>query len=66
MQQLLKTSEAALILGVSESFLERDRWGDGRIPFIKVGARAVRYRESDLQNYLDKQQRRSTSDKGQS
>ena len=64
MQQLLNTTEAANYLGVSKAFLERDRWAGARIPFIKVGSRAVRYRLSDLDEYLDAQVRRSTSDQG--
>jgi len=61
---LLNTTEAALYLGVSKAFLERDRWAGARIPFIKVGSRAVRYRLSDLDAYLDGRLRRSTSDQG--
>jgi len=61
---LLTTKEAAKYLNVSNAFLERDRWAGARIPFIKVGARSVRYRQSDLETYLDKQVRTSTSDLG--
>ena len=64
MQQLLNTTEAANYLGVSKAFLERDRWAGARIPFIKVGSRAVRYRLRDLDEYLDAHVRRSTSDQG--
>jgi excisionase family DNA binding protein len=60
----MTTKEAATYLGVSMAFLERDRWAGARIPFIKVGSRAVRYRMSDLETYLDGQVRRSTSDMG--
>ena len=63
-QHLLTTREAAQFLGVSNAFLERDRWAGARIPFIKVGSRAVRYRLADLETYLDTQTRRSTSDPG--
>ncbi|SFF21452.1 AlpA family transcriptional regulator [Nitrosomonas sp. Nm166] len=45
---LLTTKQAAQILGVSIAFLERDRWAGARVPFVKVGSRAVRYRYSDL------------------
>ena len=62
--QILTTTEAAEILGVSKAFLERDRWAGARIPFIKVGTRAVRYRLSDLCAYIDKQARLSTSQRG--
>ena len=61
---LLTTTEAASYLGVSKAFLERDRWAGARIPFIKVGTRAVRYRLSDLDTFLDRQVRQSTSDTG--
>ena len=61
---LLTTKEAAKYLGVSKAFLARDRWAGARIPFIKVGSRAVRYRLSDLDAFLDRQVRQSTSDNG--
>lgn len=61
---LLNTAEAARLLGVSKAFLERDRWAGARIPFIRVGARAVRYRREDLERYIEAQIRRSTSDMG--
>lgn len=63
-ERLLTTKEAARFLGVSAAFLERDRWAGARIPFIKVGARAIRYRQADLETYLDAQVRYSTSDTG--
>ncbi len=59
--QLLTTIQAAQVLGVSKAFLERDRWAGARVPFIKVGSRAVRYRLSDLNDYIEKQVRLSTS-----
>jgi excisionase family DNA binding protein len=61
---LLTTSEAAAILGMSKAFLERDRWAGARIPFIKLGARAVRYRLADLDSYIESKVRASTSDQG--
>ena len=59
--QLLKTPQAAQILGVSIAFLERDRWAGARVPYIKVGSRAVRYRMSDLMSYVESRMRISTS-----
>jgi hypothetical protein len=53
--QLLSTPQAAKLLNVSIAFLERDRWAGARIPFVKVGSRAVRYRLDDLQNYINTQ-----------
>lgn len=61
--QLLNTTEAARFLGVSKAFLERDRWAGARIPFIQVGARAVRYRQADLDGYIQGQVRKSTSER---
>jgi excisionase family DNA binding protein len=59
--KIFNTAQAANYLGVSKAFLERDRWAGARIPFIKVGSRAVRYRESDLNAYIEQQIRISTS-----
>lgn len=61
MSKLLSTTQAADYLGVSKAFLERDRWAGARIPFIKIGSRAVRYREIDLIDYIEQQVRHSTS-----
>jgi excisionase family DNA binding protein len=59
--QLLNTKQAANYLSVSNAFLERDRWAGARIPFIKIGSRAVRYRVSDLDAYIESSIRTSTS-----
>lgn len=61
---LLTTSEAAQLLGVSKAFLERDRWAGAKIPFVKVGSRAVRYEETALDEFIRSRTRVSTSDKG--
>ena len=58
---LLTTKQAAQILGVSVAFLERDRWAGARVPFIKIGSRAVRYRLSDLYAYIESCTYHSTS-----
>ena len=60
--QLLNTQQAAEFLGVSIAFLERDRWAGARVPFIKVGSRAVRYQLNDLERYIESCRRRSTSE----
>jgi predicted DNA-binding transcriptional regulator AlpA len=62
--QLLKTKDAAIILGLSKAFLERDRWAGAKVPFIKIGDRAVRYRLEDLNAYIESRTRKSTSDTG--
>jgi excisionase family DNA binding protein len=61
---LMTTHEAAKYLNVSKAFLERDRWSGARIPFIKVGSRAVRYRLADLEAFVEAQIRQSTGDEG--
>ena len=50
--QLLSTPQAAKFLNVSIAFLERDRWAGARVPFVKIGSRAVRYRLDDLEAYI--------------
>ncbi|MDN3711925.1 helix-turn-helix domain-containing protein [Paracoccus cavernae] len=50
--RLLTQKEVAEILGVSEKWIERDRWVERRIPFTKIG-RSVRYRAADLNAYID-------------
>ncbi len=53
MNNLITTKEAARYLGMSEAFLERDRWtGDPQIPFVRVGRRAVRYEREALDAYV--------------
>lgn len=59
---ILNTAEAANYIGVSKAFLERDRWAGAKVPFLKIGLRAVRYRLEDLDNYLNSCERVSTSD----
>jgi predicted DNA-binding transcriptional regulator AlpA len=61
-QRLLNSKQASIYLCVSKAFLERDRWAGARIPFIKIGSRAVRYRLSDLNAYIEQQIRHSTSE----
>jgi len=60
--QLLNTQQAASYLGVSKAFLERDRWAGARVPFIKIGSRAVRYRATDLEAYIESRIKHSTSE----
>ena len=61
---LLNTTQAAHYLGLSKAFLERDRWAGAKVPFIKIGSRAVRYRLQDLEKYIESCIRKSTSDRG--
>ena len=50
---LIKQSEAARYLGLSEATLERDRWRGGEIPYIRVGPRSIRYDLNLLNEYLE-------------
>ena len=50
---LLTTEQAAAYLAVSKAFLERDRWAGATIPFVRVGARAVRYRKQELDAFIE-------------
>lgn len=59
---LFNTKQAANYLNVSAAFLERDRWAGARIPFIRIGTRSVRYRLSDLESFIERQIRMSTSE----
>jgi len=53
-QRLLHTSEAAEFLGLSVSYLEKDRIGKREIPFIKIGRSAIRYDLRTLDEYLER------------
>ncbi len=52
--RLIKQSEAASYLGLSEATLERDRWRGGDIPFIRVGPRSIRYDLDQLNTYIER------------
>ena len=57
-------AEAAERLGLQQSTLSNWRWSGGRGPsYVKVGGR-VRYRLCDIDEYLDRHTRTSTSDRG--
>lgn len=61
MDRLLTEKEAARITGLSVYWFQRKRWEGGGPLYVKFD-RAVRYRESDLQQWIDQHAgRRSTS-----
>lgn len=60
-EHLLSTKEAARYLGVSTSFLERDRWAGAKIPFIKIGNRAIRYKYEDLESFIESRIERTSN-----
>ena len=52
---LLPTEDAARLLGLSASMLERLRWMGGGPPFVRpTGGRAVRYRYMDLVSWIER------------
>ena len=62
---LLTERQAAEALGFTPRFLQNRRFtGDGP-RFIRVSARAIRYRPEDLEDWAAERVRTSTSDFGQ-
>ena len=59
----IRTKEAAEILGVEKTTLEAWRCRGGGPAFLKLGG-AVRYRESDLQAFMESKIMKNTSKKG--
>lgn len=51
-EQLLRDPQAADFLNVSIAWLQRQRWLGTGPCYIKVGARAVRYRKDDLDAWV--------------
>lgn len=63
MSNLINEKAAAEKIGLSVHWLRRKRWSGGGIPFIKVGdGGAVRYRQEDIEAYIQGRLRKSTSD----
>lgn len=60
---LLNGKEAAAYLGISEQSLRIQRIKGGGIKFVKVG-RLVRYRQTDLEAYLNSRTFDNTSQVG--
>ncbi|HCS28657.1 MAG TPA: DNA-binding protein [Spongiibacteraceae bacterium] len=60
-RNLLTTKEAADQLGVSAAYLERDRWAGAKVPFVRIGKRAIRYRQEDLDRFVASRVHSSTS-----
>ena len=61
---LMNETQAANLLGFTPRFLQALRVrGDGPL-FIRISARAIRYRRSDLEYWVEQRVRTSTSDLG--
>jgi predicted DNA-binding transcriptional regulator AlpA len=61
--QLLRESEAAELLSLKVATLRRWRWSGDGPGFVKLGS-SVRYRLSDIEDFIESGRRRSTSDPG--
>jgi predicted DNA-binding transcriptional regulator AlpA len=61
---LLFPAEAAFLLGLSIRTLEAARLNGGGPSYIALGRRAVRYRRRDLEEWIERHRRKSTSDPG--
>jgi predicted DNA-binding transcriptional regulator AlpA len=62
--RVLKTAEAAVYTGRSESGLEKMRCSGTGPPFVKLGSRSVGYLREDLDAWLASRRRSSTSEPG--
>ena len=51
-RNLVKSKEAAKYLGISESMLAKDRMNGGRIPYVTIGERTIRYDLDELDRYI--------------
>jgi excisionase family DNA binding protein len=59
---LLDSKQAAEYLNVAVKTLQNLRWKGGGPRFIKLGERLVRYRKSDLDQFVETNLRQSTSE----
>ena len=57
----MRENEAAEYLGMSLSWMQRSRWDGSGPPFVKLN-HAVRYRQSDLEAWIEARLQRSTSE----
>ena len=64
MDTLLTQRQAAVVLCLSERSIERLRCTGLGPKFIRCGQRSVRYRQSDLSEWLERRAVRSTSEVG--
>jgi excisionase family DNA binding protein len=54
MQKLMTTDEVAAMTGLSPETLAQWRWLKREIPFVRLGRKCVRYRQSDIDAWLVK------------
>ena len=58
-RRLLTTKQAADMLGISVSMLAKDRMNKGKIPYIRIGKKTIRYDYYELKKYLKRMRRGS-------
>ena len=58
---LLNEKQAAEFLGLKPRTLQAWRWSGGGPKYVRLSARAVRYRQSDLDAFVDARIARSSS-----
>jgi predicted DNA-binding transcriptional regulator AlpA len=58
---LLTTAQAAAALGFHASYLAKARLSGAGPKYLKIGSRSVRYRRSDIDDWLSDKARVSTS-----
>ena len=59
---LLRQEEAAALIGVTARALEGWRYRGGGPKFVRISSRCVRYRRSDLMDWIENRIRASTSE----
>jgi len=52
--KLLTTEEVANLTGLSPETLAQWRWLKKELPFLRIGKKCVRYRQSDIDSWLAK------------
>ena len=60
-EMLISTDAAAILIGMSASWLTKSRMAGDGPRYLKIGKRVL-YRPSDLWTWVEAHQRRSTSD----
>jgi len=63
MQVILDQKRVATILGISTRTLERYRLTGMGPPYTKIGGKLIRYRQSDLETWIQQNLSHSTSEK---
>ena len=64
-KRIVRTREAAEYVGLSASTLEKRRLSGDGPRFVRLGGKAIGYDLKDLDEWIDRQRRMSTSEYGQ-